>query len=241
MSTQPPLPLQQQDTASNNPTTTMKDGIYPFVVFGRFKFVAEEEDEVGFGPGEPVLVYERDELYGDSWWRGKNSKHEEGLFPCSFVTNQNTSNINSNDIAKLFALPPGKLRIAPLDYLHPSPNRSLPPSIAVVDPSTSAVTSTATPSSPPTSADNIQIQPTIHASAAVDQSLLPHPPPSPSPEKGRRSPIRSRSTTPDEFSYLTRAVDSWSIGEVARWVESQGHPDAVHKFIGKHINISSSN
>ncbi|KAI8905313.1 hypothetical protein DFJ77DRAFT_215641 [Powellomyces hirtus] len=57
----------------------------PFVVYGRHNFVAEEEDEITFAAADPVVVLERDELYSDGWWRGRNRQGHVGLFPKNFI------------------------------------------------------------------------------------------------------------------------------------------------------------
>ncbi|KAJ3180322.1 polar growth protein [Geranomyces variabilis] len=57
----------------------------PFVVYGRHRFLAEEEDEITFAAAEPVVVLERDELYSDGWWRGRNRQGHVGLFPKNFI------------------------------------------------------------------------------------------------------------------------------------------------------------
>lgn len=38
-------------------------------VYGLHAFIAENEDEISFGPGERVLVLEKDDQYGDGWWQ----------------------------------------------------------------------------------------------------------------------------------------------------------------------------
>ncbi|KAJ3188579.1 polar growth protein [Gaertneriomyces sp. JEL0708] len=60
----------------------------PFYVYGKHAFHAEDHDEVAFNQGDPVLVLERDELYADGWWKGRNNKGQEGLFPMNFVSLQ---------------------------------------------------------------------------------------------------------------------------------------------------------
>ncbi|KAI9096262.1 hypothetical protein DFS34DRAFT_161035 [Phlyctochytrium arcticum] len=57
----------------------------PIVVHGKHDFNAEEEDEISFGANEPVVVLERDEMYNDGWWRGRNHRGQTGLFPVNFV------------------------------------------------------------------------------------------------------------------------------------------------------------
>ncbi|KAH9270965.1 hypothetical protein BASA83_006921 [Batrachochytrium salamandrivorans] len=66
----------------------------PFVVFGKHRFTAEEDDETSFSVGEPIVVTEQDEEYNDGWWKGMNMKGEAGLFPCNFVTFENIANID---------------------------------------------------------------------------------------------------------------------------------------------------
>ncbi|KAI9206037.1 uncharacterized protein BJ171DRAFT_580112 [Polychytrium aggregatum] len=66
----------------------------PLVVFGKHTFVAEEPDEVNFMVGEPILVLEKDELFGDGWWKGRNLRGEVGLFPANFITPENIRNVS---------------------------------------------------------------------------------------------------------------------------------------------------
>jgi hypothetical protein len=43
------------------------------VVYGLHAFVAENEDEISFAPGEEVIVLEKDDQYGDGWWQVRRS------------------------------------------------------------------------------------------------------------------------------------------------------------------------
>jgi len=38
-------------------------------VYGLHAFSAENQDEISFGPGEQVVVLEKDDQYGDGWWQ----------------------------------------------------------------------------------------------------------------------------------------------------------------------------
>ncbi|KAI8820243.1 uncharacterized protein EV422DRAFT_84444 [Fimicolochytrium jonesii] len=58
----------------------------PFVVYGSHRFLPEEEDEINFEVGEAIVVMERDELYSDGWWKGRNRAGKTGLFPKNFVS-----------------------------------------------------------------------------------------------------------------------------------------------------------
>ncbi|KAI8928561.1 hypothetical protein BC831DRAFT_447745 [Entophlyctis helioformis] len=76
----------------------------PFVVFARHNFHAEEDDEIAFAIGEPVVVLQRDEPYGDGWWRGKNVRGDEGLFPRSFVTLDNIAGFDVRSVPAVAAV-----------------------------------------------------------------------------------------------------------------------------------------
>ncbi|KAJ7070739.1 hypothetical protein C8F01DRAFT_975539 [Mycena amicta] len=49
-------------------------------------FNPEHEDELNFAAGERIAVLERDDLYGDGWWKGRNLAGKVGLFPQSYTT-----------------------------------------------------------------------------------------------------------------------------------------------------------
>ncbi|KAJ7651638.1 hypothetical protein DFH06DRAFT_1282850 [Mycena polygramma] len=44
----------------------------PEYVYALHDFLPEHEDEVSFHTGERIEVVEKDDLYGDGWWRGRN-------------------------------------------------------------------------------------------------------------------------------------------------------------------------
>ncbi|KAJ7610817.1 hypothetical protein FB45DRAFT_941703 [Roridomyces roridus] len=58
----------------------------PEYVYALHDFVPEHEDEISFRAGEPVEIVEKDDLYGDGWWRGRNLLGRVGLFPQSYTT-----------------------------------------------------------------------------------------------------------------------------------------------------------
>ncbi|KAH9939312.1 uncharacterized protein BXZ73DRAFT_43776 [Epithele typhae] len=55
-------------------------------VYGLHDFSPENPDEVSFKVGDQIEVIERDDLYGDGWWKGRNPQGEEGLFPQSYTS-----------------------------------------------------------------------------------------------------------------------------------------------------------
>jgi hypothetical protein len=55
-------------------------------VYALHDFLPEHEDEVSFHTGERIEVVEKDDLYGDGWWKGRNLAGKVGLFPQSYTT-----------------------------------------------------------------------------------------------------------------------------------------------------------
>ncbi|KAJ3268998.1 polar growth protein [Terramyces sp. JEL0728] len=67
------------------------------IVYGKHNFLAEESDEISFKAGEPIIVLEKDENFGDGWWTGQNMNGDVGIFPMNFVTlNNNPNSAKSN-------------------------------------------------------------------------------------------------------------------------------------------------
>ncbi|KAJ7109899.1 hypothetical protein C8R44DRAFT_678459 [Mycena epipterygia] len=58
----------------------------PEYVYALHDFLPEHEDEVSFHTGERIEVVEKDDLYGDGWWKGRNLAGKVGLFPQSYTT-----------------------------------------------------------------------------------------------------------------------------------------------------------
>ncbi|KAG6864282.1 hypothetical protein C0991_010835 [Blastosporella zonata] len=57
----------------------------PEYVYALHDFLPEHEDEVSFHAGERIEVVEKDDLYGDGWWQGRNLAGKVGLFPQSYT------------------------------------------------------------------------------------------------------------------------------------------------------------
>lgn len=58
----------------------------PEYVYALHDFVPEHEDEISFSAGDRIEVIEKDDMYGDGWWQGRNLFGKVGLFPQSYTT-----------------------------------------------------------------------------------------------------------------------------------------------------------
>jgi len=67
-------PAGTQDTPSNVNS--------PKQLIALYTYDATEENEISFMEGETVFLVEKDD---SGWWRGRNNKGQEGLFPSNFV------------------------------------------------------------------------------------------------------------------------------------------------------------
>ncbi|PLW23139.1 hypothetical protein PCANC_25600 [Puccinia coronata f. sp. avenae] len=75
------------------------------IVYAIHDFQAENPDELSFSAGEAIEVTEKDDLYGDGWWQGRNTKGQFGLFPQAYTipttsvlpTQQATSKLSANN------------------------------------------------------------------------------------------------------------------------------------------------
>ncbi|EDR00524.1 uncharacterized protein LACBIDRAFT_334022 [Laccaria bicolor S238N-H82] len=57
----------------------------PDYVYASHDFFPENEDELSFRAGDRIEVVEKDDMYGDGWWQGRNLKGKVGLFPKSYT------------------------------------------------------------------------------------------------------------------------------------------------------------
>ncbi|KAL0097525.1 hypothetical protein J3Q64DRAFT_1632272 [Phycomyces blakesleeanus] len=55
-------------------------------VYGIHHFDAENDDEISFSVGEPLIVIQRDDGYDDGWWHGRNALGQIGLFPVNYTS-----------------------------------------------------------------------------------------------------------------------------------------------------------
>ncbi|KAJ8489269.1 hypothetical protein ONZ51_g3007 [Trametes cubensis] len=58
----------------------------PEYVYALHDFKPENPDEVAFSVGDRIEVLEKDDLYGDGWWQGRNPAGQTGLFPQSYTS-----------------------------------------------------------------------------------------------------------------------------------------------------------
>ncbi|ORX54021.1 PH-domain-containing protein [Hesseltinella vesiculosa] len=58
----------------------------PEIVYAIHNFEAENEDEITFFAGEPIVVIEKDEKYLDGWWQGRDQRGHVGLFPMNYTS-----------------------------------------------------------------------------------------------------------------------------------------------------------
>ncbi|ORE07603.1 PH-domain-containing protein [Rhizopus microsporus var. microsporus] len=55
-------------------------------VYAIHNFEAENDDELNFYIGEPIIVLQKDDGFNDGWWKGQNVRGEVGLFPVNYVS-----------------------------------------------------------------------------------------------------------------------------------------------------------
>ncbi|KAF7726974.1 polar growth protein [Apophysomyces ossiformis] len=56
------------------------------IVYAIHNFEAENEDEINFNVGDPIVVLEKDEKYMDGWWQGRTANGDVGLFPMNYTS-----------------------------------------------------------------------------------------------------------------------------------------------------------
>ncbi|KAL7310112.1 hypothetical protein PS15m_010914 [Mucor circinelloides] len=67
----------------------------PDIVYAIHNFEAENEDEVTFRYGEPIVILEKDDQFLDGWWQGRNTLGQTGLFPMNYTSPKKPSNANN--------------------------------------------------------------------------------------------------------------------------------------------------
>lgn len=54
-------------------------------VYATYEFVASASDELSLRLDDRIEIIEKDELYGDGWWKGTNDNGQSGIFPKDYV------------------------------------------------------------------------------------------------------------------------------------------------------------
>ncbi|GJJ07548.1 hypothetical protein Clacol_001750 [Clathrus columnatus] len=70
----------------------------PEYVYALHDFTPEHDDELTFKAGDRIEVIEKDDLYGDGWWQGRNLTGKVGLFPQSYTSGTTTDITTIPDI-----------------------------------------------------------------------------------------------------------------------------------------------
>ncbi|KAI0787073.1 hypothetical protein BC629DRAFT_1593605 [Irpex lacteus] len=69
----------------------------PEYVYALHDFTPENPDEVPFKAGEKIEVVEKDDVYQDGWWQGRNQAGHVGLFPQSYTTSRPVPTVPAED------------------------------------------------------------------------------------------------------------------------------------------------
>ncbi|RPD67460.1 hypothetical protein L226DRAFT_529790 [Lentinus tigrinus ALCF2SS1-7] len=79
----------------------------PEYVYALHDFTPQVADEIEFKVGDRIEVIEKDDLYGDGWWQGRNPAGHSGLFPQSYTspTPPSSSTITFPDQSPAESLP----------------------------------------------------------------------------------------------------------------------------------------
>ncbi|KAJ1565815.1 Mediator of RNA polymerase II transcription subunit 7, partial [Nowakowskiella sp. JEL0078] len=104
-------------------TLPRKNNVPPFLVFGKFAFKSEEEDEISFNVGDPIVVLELDSEFSDGWWKGRSVFGQCGLLPENHVTYKNINNIDIEILDELMA----ETRIVLADFFAQMNLKTPPP------------------------------------------------------------------------------------------------------------------
>ncbi|KAJ3122501.1 polar growth protein, partial [Nowakowskiella sp. JEL0407] len=207
--------------------TTPKTKFSPFIVFGKFKFIPENDDEISFNVGDPIVVLETDSQFDDGWWKGRSVYGSSGLFPFTYITHDNINNVDEIVLEELMhetidvlnlpppQQPPSMSVSASLPSKFPSPPPSNPPSkhnSNISNPETNK--SIEAPKFRASDVSAVSVKPKI---VKTEVSLLK-----------KMSVKKTKKIEP-------RSPELWSVAEVLDWLISSGHEVALDKFAEKEI------
>ncbi|ORX61002.1 hypothetical protein BCR36DRAFT_365587 [Piromyces finnis] len=164
------------------------------IVFGQYQFDAEEEDEIGFKVGEPIIIVEKDEKYNDGWWKGMKFNGTIGIFPSNYVIDKNIKNV---DVEKL------------LNYREKSLNKT---TIKLKSPKQSSKSPKQLSVEPSNSPDSLKSPQSYKSSKSTKSNISQVSPKSPttkvSSPKSPKSPITKSLSPKSPKSPITKASPS---------------------------------
>ncbi|KAF0377020.1 phospholipid binding protein [Gigaspora margarita] len=109
-------------------------------VYAIHNYCAQNDDELTFKVGDPILVLEKDEMYWDGWWQGQDILGQTGLFPMNYTSyekpatnssydndnNNNNKNMNKTNSVELIKNNDGELITIPQARMpNPSANQTI--------------------------------------------------------------------------------------------------------------------
>jgi len=90
---------EEKDNNGQNISSTTKVFDPPKPLVTLYAYDATEENEISFAEGETIFLLEKDD---SGWWKGRNAKGNEGLFPSNFVVIGEEGNTGPIEIKKDF-------------------------------------------------------------------------------------------------------------------------------------------
>ncbi|KAF7728370.1 polar growth protein [Apophysomyces ossiformis] len=187
----------------------------PETVYAIHNFEAENDDEISFSAGEPVIVLEKDEGYGDGWWQGRNVRGDVGLFPMNYTSPQWH----------------GTTMERKMDSLENSLSKMpiLPPSPQLPTPSTSTSTKKSREQLPRanslSSLSSIQSHPTCTRPVVINA-------PSSACKNLQRQIIASLALS----DLRHRSPEEWDVDQVSIWLEAMGFGTVAANFKAQEIS-----
>ncbi|KAI0690842.1 hypothetical protein BC835DRAFT_1362697 [Cytidiella melzeri] len=73
----------------------------PEYVYALHDFTPENPDEVRFKSGDKIEVIEKDDVYQDGWWQGRNPAGQVGLFPQAYTTSRPPTSVPTEDLRSI--------------------------------------------------------------------------------------------------------------------------------------------
>ncbi|KAJ1907420.1 hypothetical protein IWQ60_011867 [Tieghemiomyces parasiticus] len=200
---------------------------------GLHDFTADHEDEISFREGECIVVIEKDEVYNDGWWQGRNEHGDVGLFPVNFTGPYEPPAYQSRSPSATHSIV-GDTK--PYDALISSLETSFRDSNYIED--------SRTPDFTQFHHDHAADLPTVPvATASPAPSPMadsPHALESPvSPADGEddgRDAHDQADTAVYHDADLSGRPETWSIEQVAAWLHHQGFGSLVPIFIENEIS-----